>query len=135
MHPAHACAESDGLILDEITAALMPVNDHGRTLYDEYPMHCPYFCSSFAPGTCWVVFRWCRGNIRALRGTLESHDESLEVNVNEFEVDHSIDCAKAILAAESTMEALAATIDNGECHSALMEKKIYQCFHLNEELE
>jgi hypothetical protein len=137
LHPANACAKQDKMILDEIATALisddiLQDNHNNRHLYT-MPATCKYKCRGFLKGTCWYAFPWCwpfrRRSLRTLQTT--AHEEPLtDLFVDELEVDHSIDCAKSILAAETKMVALAATLAAGACRDALLEKKIFQCVHL-----
>jgi hypothetical protein len=143
LHPANACAKQDAMILDEIAAALMSFNDddmmqqQGENRRNLYTMStsCKYRCRGFLPGKCWYAFPWCwpfrRRSLRALQQQqTEAHQQPLTEIVDELEVDHSIDCAKSILAAEAKMEALASTVGAGACQDALLEKKIYECVRL-----
>jgi hypothetical protein len=138
MHPANACAQQDTMILDEIAAAMISEellqaqlgSDGNRKLY-QMSTTCKLSCRGFYPGTCWYVYPWCWPFRRSLR-TLqtEPHVEPITDLVDDLEVDHSVDCAMSIIAAEAKMKALALTIDAGACRNALLEKKIYQCVHL-----
>jgi hypothetical protein len=139
LHPANACAKQDMLILDEIAAALISEeslqtqllgSDGNRKLY-QMSTTCKLSCRGFYPGTCWYVYPWCWPFRRSLR-TLqtEPHVEPITDLVDDLEVDHSVECAMSIIAAEAKMKALFLTIDAGACRNALLEKKIYQCVHL-----
>jgi hypothetical protein len=145
LHPANACAKQDTMILDEIATALISDeilhdtdldepgnNNNDRHLYT-MSITCKYKCRGFLTGTCWYAFPWCwpfrRRSLRTLQ--TEAHTEPLtDLLVDELAVDHSIDCAKSILAAEAKMVALAATLGTGACRDALLAKKIFQCVHL-----
>jgi hypothetical protein len=146
LHPANACAKQDAMILDEIAAALMSAYSEthdadylgeqqgNRNLYT-MSTTCKYRCRGFLPGKCWYAFPWCwpfrRRSLRALQQETEAHQQPLtELLADELEVDHSIDCAKSIVAAEAKMAALAETMGVGACRDALLEKKIYECVHL-----
>jgi hypothetical protein len=135
LHPANACAKQDMLILDEIAAALISEESlqtqlGNRKLY-QMSTGCKLSCRGFYPGTCWYVYPWCKPFRRSLR-TLqtEPHVEPITDLVDDLEVDHSIDCAMSIIAAEAKMKALADIIVTGACRNALLEKKIYQCVRL-----
>jgi hypothetical protein len=141
LHPANACAQQDGMILDEITAALMSFNDDfvgepqgGNNRRHLYTMStsCKYRCRGFLPGKCWYAFPWCWPfRRRSLQQQTVEHQQPLtEIAADELEVDHSIDCAKSILAAESKMAELANSMSAGTCRDALLEKKVYECVHL-----
>jgi hypothetical protein len=142
LHPANACAKQNMMILDEIATALiseeilhdtdLDAPGNNRHLYT-MSITCKYKCRGFLPGTCWYAFPWCRPFRRRSLRTLQTEAHTVPLTdllVDELAVDHSIDCAKSILAAEAKMVALAATLGAGACRDALVAKKIYQCVHL-----
>ena len=129
-HPFGACDADNSLIRDEISKAAKKIvgdqvnpNQNLRSLYT-----CTDLCRSFSRGTCWVAYPTC-WPMRRLRDLKDdAGDAALAVLPDNIKEDHSMKCAKAILAVEETMAGLVDTVQSAECKSALKDPKTYRCF-------
>lgn len=128
---------------------------HGRQLND----WCNYWCEGFGYGTChWYVCQitlsrwffdhfvcfhftktpcffsltrawpWCYPMRRNLRG-----EESEGRGQQFFEEFNSIECAHALLAVESKLQALASIVDDETCASYLRDGHSFKCLRIKEE--
>ena len=127
-HSPTACDADHSLIEDAITKAVKSVDKSNANTNNNKNVRsltsCSVLCRAWTYNTCFIAYPWCYPlRRRELKG--EGGAYVIPDNVKE---DHSLMCAKAIVAVEDAMAALVDKVKSADCKAVLQDTKTYQCY-------